>query len=167
MRLTKTLIPDRRSEADHVGLDEATGIWNRGGFVAAAGPMLASCLRRNAPAALACFDVDTTGTGRSHADNLLLTGAVIALADQLRKGYRASDLIGRVGTYRLVVFLTDYVQVPVGIVEGVRALSDAAGPNALTLATVLVHAGPDTTIEQLLRDAAARMRQVRGFQPDR
>jgi GGDEF domain-containing protein len=167
MKLTKTRVPIRRDTVDPVGIDEGTGVWNRGGFIAAASPMLASCVRRNASAALACFDVDTSGTGRSQADNLLLTGALIALADQLRKAYRSSDVIGRVGTYRLVVLLTDYVEVPVGIVEGVRALSDTSAPSALTLATVLVHAGPEATVDQLLREAASRMRHIRGFHPDR
>lgn len=145
-----------------VGIEELSGAWNRAGFVAAANPLFVSCQRRGAPVALAYFDLHATDSTRSADKDAAVDRVVIALAGQLRKAFRASDVIGRVETACLAVLLSDCTDAALEAVHGVRALEDEATARyGLTLAAGIVRSTTGGTLDKLMLDAAARVKELK------
>jgi diguanylate cyclase (GGDEF)-like protein len=143
------------------GLDELTGVWNRDGFIAAATPMFVSCQRRDAPIALAYFDFHTTDSG-SAADDGTVDRVLMAMGELMRKAFRASDIVGRVGKLRFAVLLPDCTEEALAAVDGVRALNEAsASPNQLTLTAGMVRSTPESTLEELMQAADARTKEIK------
>lgn len=142
------------------GLDELTGVWNRPGFVAAATPMFVSCQRRGAPVALAYFDFqmpEGDGVDQATVDRVLMS-----MAEMMRKAFRSSDIIGRVGKLRFAVLLPDCTKEALAAVDGVRALNDAtSGPHQLRLAAGMVRNTGGGTLEELMRAADVHTREIK------
>jgi GGDEF domain-containing protein len=148
--------------AQTVGIDELSGAWNRAGFVAAANPLFVSCQRRGAPVALAYFDLHASDRAQSVEKDAAVDRVVVALAEQLRKAFRASDVIGRVDTACLAVLLSDCTDAALEAVHGVRALEDEATTRfGLTLTAGIVRSTTGGTLHKLMLDAAARVKELK------
>jgi len=147
---------------DAVGIDELTGVWNRAGFVAAATPMYVSCQRRNSPIALAYFDFDHADSSRSPEQQATIDRVMMMMAGQLRKAFRASDLVGRVDTFRFAVLLTDCTDEALAAVDGVRALSDdLSSLSGLTLTAGMVRSAASGTLDELMFAADAKLTELK------
>jgi diguanylate cyclase (GGDEF)-like protein len=147
---------------DAVGIDELTGVWNRAGFVAAATPMYVSCQRRNSPIALAYFDFDHADSSRSPEQQATIDRVLMMMAGQLRKAFRASDLVGRVDTFRFAVLLTDCTDEALAAVDGVRALSDdLSSLSGLTLTAGMVRTAASGTLDELMFAAEAKLTELK------
>jgi diguanylate cyclase (GGDEF)-like protein len=144
---------------EKVGIDELTGVWNRAGFIAASLPLFDSCRRREAPVALAFFEFDTDSV--FVADEAIVDQVLMGMAEMMRKAFRASDIIGRIGPLRFAVLLTDCTDEALAAIDGVRALTDATAPQRLTLTAGMVRSVPGGTLEDLLRAADARTRELK------
>ena len=144
------------------GIDELTGVWNRAGFVTAATPMFVSCQRREAPLALAYFDFHTTDETQTAPEDTTVDRVLMAMADLMRKAFRASDIIGRVDKLRFAVLLADCTDEALAAIDGVRALTDdPSSPQELTLTAGMVRSAPGGTLEDLMRDADVRTREIK------
>jgi diguanylate cyclase (GGDEF)-like protein len=145
-----------------VGMDDLTGVWNRAGFVAAANPMYISCQRRESPIALAYFDFDSSEASRSPEQNATIDRVLMAMATQLRKAFRASDVVGRVDTFRFGVLLTDCTDEALAAVDGVRALSDELSAlSGLTLTAGMVRSAPTTSLDDLMLAADQKLKELK------
>ena len=161
MNDAKTTAPAYRRPVEKVGLDELTGVWNRAGFIAAATPMFVMCQRRAAPVTLGCFDIRSGGENRSAADNAMLNGVLKAVANQMGKTFRDCDIIGRIDTLRLAVLFPDCTAEALGVIEGVRAVTDeSTPPNSNVLTTAIVEAAPGATLADLMREAGVRSNEL-------
>jgi GGDEF domain-containing protein len=148
--------------ADDVGNDNLTGLCDDAGFLALANEMLLACQQHNAPVALAYFDFEIDDTSRSGTDPGVITSALITMADKLRQFYRATDILGRVGDYRLAALFAQYTDNAVPIVEGAHAITDATdSADNLILTIGMVHATPGGTLDQLMHDADLRIKEIR------
>ena len=147
---------------EKAGIDELTGAWNRAGFIAAATPMFQSCQRRGASIALAYFDFHGNQAEHAAPDNATVDRVLMTMAELMRKAFRASDIIGRVDTLRFAVLLPDCTDEALAAVDGVRALTAAAdAPRALTLTAAMVRNPGGGTLDDLMRAADARMREMK------
>jgi diguanylate cyclase (GGDEF)-like protein len=144
---------------EKVGIDELTGVWNRPGFIAAALPLFDSCRRRETPVALAFFEFGTDSV--FVADEPIVDQVLMGMADMMRRAFRGSDIIGRVGPVRFAVLLPDCTEEALAAIDGVRALTDATAPQRLTLTAGMVRSAPGGTLEDLLRAAEARAREIK------
>ena len=145
-----------------VGVDDLTGLCDETGFFALANEMLLACQQHNAPVALAYFDFEIDDPGRSDADPGEITPTLISMAHKLREFYRATDILGRVGDYRLAALFAQYTDNAVPVVEGVHAITEATDSADRLLLTIgMVHAAPGRTLEQLMHDADLRTKEVR------
>lgn len=145
-----------------VGIDELTGVWNRAGFVAAATPMYVSCQRRDSPIALAYFDFDHSDSARSPEQDATIDRVLMMMAAQLRKAFRASDLVGRIDTFRFAVLLTDCTDEALAAVDGVRALSgDLSSLSGLTLTAGMVRSAASATLDDLMLEADAKLKDLK------
>ena len=148
--------------ADDVGVDNLTGLCDDAGFFALANEMLLACQQHDAPVALVYFDFEIDDTGRSGADPGVITPALITMAHKLRAFYRATDILGRVGDYRLAALFAQYTDNAVPVVEGVHAITDATDfADKLILTIGMVHATPGRTLDQLMHDAGLRTKEIR------
>ena len=148
--------------ADDVGVDDLTGLCDDAGFFALANEMFLACQQHDAPVALAYFDFEIDEPGRSVADPGVITPALITMAHKLREFYRATDILGRVGDYRLAALFAQYTDNAVPIVEGVHAITDATdSADRLMLTIGMVHATPGGTLDQLMHDADLRIKEIR------
>ena len=91
---------------DLVGLDDLTGLRNRGGFLRSAEDQLKLTRRRGTPLVLLFIDVDglkqvNDGLGHAAGDHLLRDAA-----DLLATTFRESDVVARVGGDEFCVLLT-------------------------------------------------------------
>ena len=158
----KATARDQGPTAQKVGFDEATGVWNRAGFIAAATPLYVSCQRRNAPSALAYFDFHTPDSARTASDDAMIERVLAAMAQEMRKAFRASDIVGRVDVFRFAVLFADSTDETLAAVEGVRAVADqSTSANARTLTVATITSSPGQTFEQFMLSADARMQEVK------
>jgi diguanylate cyclase (GGDEF)-like protein len=145
-----------------VGFDEATGVWNRAGFVAAATPLYVSCQRRDAPSALAYFDFHAPDSARTASDDAMIERVLAAMAQEMRKAFRACDIIGRIDTFRFAVLFADSTDETLAAVEGVRAVADqSTSVNGRTLTVGTITSSPGETLEHLMLSADARMQEIK------
>jgi GGDEF domain-containing protein len=144
-----------------VGLDELTGAWNYSGFIAVAAPIFLSCTRRDAPFALAYFDFHTNDVTVPDGPEGVIDGALISMAKLMRKAFRACDVIGRVGSSRLAVLLSDCTDEALASAEGVRAVADMGSPTGLSLTVGMVRGASSATLDELMREADARVDELR------
>jgi len=148
--------------SETVGIDDLTGVWNRAGFVAAATPMYVSCQRRESPIALAYFDFDHADSARSLEQDATIDRVLMMMAGQLRKAFRASDLVGRIDTLRFAVLLTDCTDEALAAVDGVRALSDdLSSLSGLTLTAGMVRSAASGTLDDLMLVADAKLKELK------
>jgi GGDEF domain-containing protein len=153
--------PTNGSTVETIGFDELTGVWNRPGFIAAATPMFLSCQRRAAPMALAYFDFHRADMNKSIALNATMQQVLVAMASQMRKAFRASDVIGRIDQLRFAVLLADCTNEALHAVEGVRAITDAStSADGLSLKVAMVRAATEGTLEEFMQVADVRAREV-------
>jgi diguanylate cyclase (GGDEF)-like protein len=144
------------------GIDELTGVWNRAGFVAAATPMYVSCQRRESPIALAYFDFDHSDSARTPEQEATIDRVLMMMAGQLRKSFRASDVVGRIDTFRFAVLLTDCTDEALAAVDGVRALSDdLSSLSGLTLTAGMVRSAASATLDDLMVAADQKLKVLK------
>ena len=154
--MTRRKAPVKPGHRPAAGFDALTGVWNRLGFVAAATPLFMSCQRRDTPVALAVFHFHTDGTTRTDA-NVTVDRTLISMVDLMRKAFRDCDIIGRVDTASLAVFLGDCTDEGLSAVEGLRSVTDrSTSGQALALAVGMARATPGGAFDDLLREARAR-----------
>jgi diguanylate cyclase (GGDEF)-like protein len=145
-----------------VGIDELTGVWNRAGFIAAATPMYVSCQRRESPIALAYFDFDHSDSARTPEQGATIDRVLMMMAGQLRKAFRASDVVGRIDTFRFAVLLTDCTDEALAAVDGVRALSDdLSSLSGLTLTAGMVRSEASGTLDDLMLAADRKLKVLK------
>jgi diguanylate cyclase (GGDEF)-like protein len=148
--------------SETVGIDDLTGVWNRAGFVAAATPMYVSCQRRDSPIALAYIDFDHADSARSPEQDATIDRVLMMMAGQLRKAFRASDLVGRIDTFRFAVLLTDCTDEALAAIDGVRALSDdLSSLSGLTLTAGMVRSAASGTLDDLMLAADAKQKELK------
>jgi GGDEF domain-containing protein len=147
--------PSQAPERPVTGYDEVTGVWNPLGFAAAAGSLFMSCKRRAAPMALAVFQFRTV-TNRPDADDSI-EAAMVAMAGLMRNAFRDCDVVGRVDTSSLAVFLGDCTDDALAAVEGVRSLTDCStADDGVVLVAGMARGKPGGTLEDLLQEALQR-----------
>jgi GGDEF domain-containing protein len=158
----KAAARDHSQTGQKVGFDEATGVWNRAGFVAAATPLYVSCQRRDAPSALAYFDFHTPDSARTASDEAMIERVLAAMAQEMGKAFRACDIIGRVDVFRFAVLFADSTDETLAAVEGVRAVADqSTSVNGRTLTVATITSSPGETLEQLMLSADERMQEIK------
>jgi GGDEF domain-containing protein len=143
-----------------IGIDELTGVWNRAGFIAAATPMFRSCVRREAPIALAYFDFYVDGTNVPSPGDPTVDRVLVAMSELMRKAFRASDIVGHIDPLRFAVLLPDCTDAALAAVDGVRTLTDESTSN-LKLAAGMVRNIPSGTLDDLMFAANERAKQVK------
>ena len=162
VRTAKPKAPANGRKADEAGVDALTGVYDHAAFVALANEMFLSSQQRDAPLALAYFDFAIDDAGGSAADTDMITPALISMAHKLGDFYRGTDILGRVGDYRLAALLAEYTDNAVPVVEGAHAITDATdSADRLILTIGMVHATPGGTLAQLMHDAALRIKEIR------
>ncbi len=162
VRTAKATPPVNGGTAGEACIDGLTGVYDHAGFVARANEMFLSSQQRDAPLALAYFDFEIDDASRSSADTDMITQALISMAHQLRDFYRETDILGRVGDYRLAALLAEYTDNAVPVVEGAHAITDATdSADRLILTIGMVNATPGGTLAQLMHDADLRTREIR------
>ena len=154
-----------------VGLDDATGVWNRAGFISAATPMFMLCQRRAVPVTLGYFDIRSERETQSAADGAMLDCVLGAVAGQLGKTFRDCDIIGRIDTFRFATLFADCTDEALRAMEGVRAVADASEPPIEhTLSIAIVQSAPGATLDELMRDVDRRAHHApvqRAWRPSR
>jgi GGDEF domain-containing protein len=154
--------PTNSRKPDEAVIDTLTGVYDHAGFVALAKKKFLSSQRRDAPLTLAYFDFEIDDGGESAAGIDMITSALVSMAHKLRDFYRDTDILGRVGDYRLGALLTEYADNAVPVVEGAHAITDATeSANRLILTIGMAHAGAGGTLEQLMHDADLRTKEIR------
>jgi len=148
--------------SESVGFDALTGVWNRSGFVAAATPMFLSCRRRGAPMALAYFDFDPGGSSPDLELDASMDLVLMAMAQQMRGSFRATDIVGRVEPLRFAVLLTDCTDAALKAVEGVRVVADDAHSSlGISLAVGMIRATSEANLEELMLATDDRLQAVK------
>ncbi len=152
-----TIIPGADEQiVSRAEIDLDTGVWNRSGFLAAAGPVFDLCRRLQRPVALVFFELRaaTTGAPTSGHDELLK----VAVSDR----FRSSDVLGLVTPNRVAALLADCAELTVVGSEGLQTLiPPTPSDEGLALAIGVVHrATPEGTLEQLLDHADAHLTAV-------
>jgi GGDEF domain-containing protein len=154
--------PANGRKADEAGIDTLTGVYDHAGFVALANETFLSSQQRDAPLTLAYFDFEIDDGGESAAGIDMITPALVSMAQKLRDFYRDTDILGRVGDYRLGALLAEYADNAVPVVEGAHAITDATdSADSLILTIGMVHARTGGTLEQLMHDADLRTKEIR------
>jgi GGDEF domain-containing protein len=110
--------------------------------------------------ALAYFDFDDL------AHRLALDAAMehvlMAMAEQMRTAFRATDIIGRVEPLRFAVLLADCTDEALNAVEGVRAITNNSRASlGISLAVGMVRTTTEATIEDLMGAADRRANAVK------
>jgi GGDEF domain-containing protein len=140
-------------------------VWNRAGFIAAATPMFRSCVRRDAPIALAYFDFYVDGTTVPSPGDPTVDRVLVSMSELMRKAFRASDIVGHIDPLRFAVLLPDCTDAALAAVDGVRTLTDESTSN-LKLAAGMVRNIPGGTLDDLMFAASERTKQVKREQLD-
>lgn len=146
-------------------VDELTGLANRRGFDSLAQNSLNLCARQGVPVSMVFFDLNgfkliNDSFGHAEGDR-----ALIAFANLMRKSFRDSDVIARIGGDEFVVLLTDATETFVAdIVKRFReAVADFNSENKcgydLCFSDGIVSSNPDQddTIDLLLDQADSLM----------
>jgi GGDEF domain-containing protein len=163
-----TTAPQNGQPVAKVGLDDATGVWNRAGFISAATPMFLSCQRRAVPVTLGYFDIRSARETHPVADGAVLGRVLSAVAKQMGKTFRDCDIIGRIDTFRFAVLFADCTDEALRAMEGVRAVADESDPPIEhTLSIAIVESSPGATLDDLMRELDRRANTLqRGEQGD-
>ena len=105
------------------------------------------------------FNADTTKTA---PENTTVDQVLMAMAELMRKVFRASDIIGRIDELRFAVLLADCTDEALGAIEGVRAVTDeATPPNSNILTIAMVEGSVGTTFDGLMKEADLRIIELR------
>ena len=146
-------------------VDELTRISNRRGFVTMAQNSTNLCARHGLPVSLVYFDLDSFKTindrfGHDEGDQ-----ALVAFADLMRKTFRESDIVARIGGDEFVALLTDagekraaeVVKRFRGKVDAFNAQADRGYEIKFTDGVITVRPDNRSTIGDLLREADVAM----------
>lgn len=144
-------------------VDELTGLHNRRGFVGLAEQLLKVAARNGLGISLVYMDIDGLKVindthGHHRGDDVF-----VAIADRLRRTFRTSDLVARVGGDEFCALLVadgSHGGVPLRRLEQpVIIPSDNGAALSISLSVGVAHldAGDDITIEQLMQRADAAM----------
>lgn len=145
-------------------VDELTGLANRRGFLALAGQMLPVIERSASPASLVFVDLDGFKAVNDQLGHAVGDKALIAMAEAMRKTFRAADVTGRLSGDEFVALLPDatpdQAEVSVKRLRGnVAALDPMPDTEALAFSAGVV--GYDkrrhTSVDALLREADETM----------
>ena len=150
-------------------VDELTDLLNRRGFLSLAARHLEIARRTGAAGALFFADLDrlkpiNDGFGHAEGDR-----AIVAAAAVLRRAFRASDVLGRMGGDEFAVLATRLFPEPPDAVaariqQGVRESNAAPGrPWRLSMSLGWARFSPDSmsTVEDLLVEADRRMYEAK------
>lgn len=138
--------------------DALTGLWNRAGFISAAGPLVASS-RGKSPMTLAYFDFHTNDAS---AWQRLGSRTLTTMADLMRRTFGERDIIARIANRRFAVLLGDSASWMPATAEGVHALTDEATQRPLSVAVASVRHDKSTTLADLMHSAEARIDEIIG-----
>ena len=146
-------------------MDSLTGLSNRRGFELAAGRSIEICERVQAPVALWYLDLDNlklTNDNHGHAagDRMLA-----AFADALRRTFRASDIVARVGGDEFCVLMAPRAQPDLGSLrERLRVQSEIVSeqlklpePLSFSVGEALRSSASNGCVADLMREADQAM----------
>jgi two-component system cell cycle response regulator len=147
-------------------VDELTGVHNRRGFMLLGEQQLAVARRAGLPVTVLFVDVDglkriNDTLGHEHGDR-----ALVAAAELMRRTFRASDVVGRVGGDEFAALLVSETE-PATSGERLRAAIDEynrdAGPPELSCSVGAVRRdlADDSTLQDLLAEADRAMYRTR------
>lgn len=145
-------------------VDELTGLHNRRGFVGLADQLLKVAVRNGLGTSLIYMDINGLKTindthGHHRGDDVFA-----AVADRLRRTFRASDVVARVGGDEFCALLVadgSHGTVPVRrlLEEPITIASDNGPSLSVSLSVGIAHSDPgdDFSVEQLMQRADAAM----------
>jgi diguanylate cyclase (GGDEF)-like protein/PAS domain S-box-containing protein len=154
-------------------VDDLTGLYNRRGFLTVAEQALERARKRLAPAVVFYFDVDrfkAVNDEHGHAEG---DTALETLADALRRTFRESDVVGRIGGDEFVALAahgagqrsSEIARTVVERLRGHLAEINASGEHPWTLDVSVGVAwdggDPDATLDGLLAEADAKLCEVK------
>ncbi len=120
-----------------------------------------SCQRRESPIGSTYFDFDSDETTRSAEQSAMIDRILMTMPPSSAR-HPASDLVGRVDTFRFAVLLTDCTDEALAAVDGVRALSDELSTlSGLTLTAGMVRSDAAGTLDDLMLEADTRMKEIK------
>jgi len=141
--------------------DELTGLSNRRGFLAAAQQSLDAALERNARGLLFYADIDGLKTINDNYGHEEGDGVIKAAAMLLKKAFRSSDIVGRMGGDEFTVFTVDTTlssKDAIGrrlacLIDEFNAGSDKPYRISMSYGVAPFPGSGETTIETLLSEA--------------
>jgi diguanylate cyclase (GGDEF)-like protein len=154
-------------------VDDLTGLYNRRGFFTVAEQALDRARARGAPAIVFYFDVDRfkgVNDEHGHAEG---DAALDALAGALRRTFRESDVVGRIGGDEFVAFAvhgagqqsSEIARAVVDRLRGHLATINASGAHPWTLDVSVGVAwdggDPNASLDGLLAEADAKLCEVK------
>lgn len=147
--------------------DELTGLVNRRGFMTLAEQHLRLMRRTSGQVLLLYADLDGLKQINDRFGHELGSTALCAVADVMKRTFRRTDIIGRVGGDEFVVLVIDPKRgdervLPRRLARNLRAYnqqSPYAFELAVSVGTSLAPARPGVSLEQLLAEADAAMYQ--------
>jgi two-component system cell cycle response regulator len=168
MRTIRYAIERRRTRLALSGLaiiDDATGLYNRHGFMSLAGQQWRVAQRSVNPFALMAVEVHGLNRTRETLGDLAADHAVADLGAILHDHFRASDIIARTGADTFMAFLVDakpevMTVARQRVLQAVRSHLAAPGPHApLEVSVVIVQgtAEAGVSLETLMRTAEAQL----------
>lgn len=141
--------------------DELTGLCNRRGFLTAAQQSLEAALERNARGLLFYADIDGLKTVNDNYGHEEGDGVIKAAAMLLKKTFRSSDIVARMGGDEFTVFTVDTTLSSIDaigrrlacLIDEFNAGSDKPYRISMSYGVVPFPGSGETTIETLLSEA--------------
>ena len=146
-------------------MDELTGLYNRRGFLTLARQQISLKERNNNDLLLVFFDIDGLKKINDTLGHSIGDYAIMSLANLLRKAFRSSDIIARIGGDEFVILaiecsIREYIEIKSRLdhsIEEFNASNDQ--PFQLSVSAGAAPCNPDTkfAIEQLMEEADAEL----------
>lgn len=157
VELLKDLAGTIEAEFAHARLavvDDLTGLYNRRGFLRAAGQLLALAQRNAAPVTVFTFDLDGLKTVNDREGHAAGDALIVDAARLLSHTFRSSDLVARVGGDEFSVLACGPCD-PDAIVR--RLAEVGSGGPVLSVGWAVRDAGSEPSLPELLAEADAKM----------
>lgn len=145
--------------------DELTGLHNRRGFFTLVKQELRMANRLGKDALLFSVDMDELKVINDTCGHQAGDQAIRGAADMIRRNFRESDIIARIGGDEFVAFMIEYVPIDPGLLarrlRDIMNIYNSQGTNPYTLSLSIgwsrYDPGKPASIEELMRQADANM----------
>lgn len=141
-------------------IDEITGLYNRRGFLLVAQERLAGLLRRRTPGLLAFLDLDDMKGINDRRGHEAGDRALGRLAEALRRSFRSSDVLARVGGDEFAAFAEDAGRSDTLLMEARlrhRLASSGADPLDVSIGWAVFDPDRPASLQELLGEADRTM----------